>query len=124
MEFFEKWSFPFGPSAQGAGYPAGWLAVHKTRTIARFQMAGQGIGPAGPRIAGQPQCTVELAGLRPRGEDWWTLGFAAAGPARRLRAVLERTAALVFARPLPSVARLGPGNCRSYAQWLSLQPQC
>lgn len=124
LEFFEKWSFPFAPCTQSSSYPPGWLTVHKTRTVARFRMAGRRIVPAGPRFQGQPQCAVELTGVRTRGEAWWTLGFEATGPARWLRSVLEDTAALVFTLALPGGVRLGPGNCRSYAEWLSLQPQC
>jgi hypothetical protein len=124
MEFFEKWSFPFGPAAGRTSYPAGWLAVHKTRTVIGFRPAGRGVVPASPRLTGQPHCMVELTGLRVRDEAWWTLGFEATGPVDRLRSVLEGTAALVFARPPPGEVRLGPGNSRSYAEWLSLQPQC
>ncbi len=42
-----------------------------------------------------------------------------AGPADLVRRALEDTAALIFARALPSGAELGLGDCRSYAEWLS-----
>jgi len=71
---------------------------------------------AGPRRAGEPACAVELTEVRTRDETWWSLGFEAAGPAALLRRVLDE---LVFARALPTGAELGPGDCRSYAEWLS-----
>ena len=54
-----------------------------------------------------------------RDETWWSLAFEAAGPAGLLRGALEGTAALIFAQALPGGAELGPGDCRSYAEWLS-----
>jgi hypothetical protein len=40
---------------------------------------------------------VELTEVRARGQDWWSLGFEATGPANLLRSELEASAALVFA---------------------------
>jgi hypothetical protein len=70
----------------------------------------------------QPQCEVELTEVRTRGQDWWTLGFEATGPASLLRGALEATAALVFAQALPGGVEPGPEQTGSYAQWLGQQP--
>jgi hypothetical protein len=56
------------------------------------------------------------------GRHWWTLGFEATGPADLLRCELEATAALVFAQALPSGVEPGPGESRSYAEWLGQLP--
>lgn len=61
---------------------------------------------------------MELTEVDARDEIWWSLGFEAAGPADLVRRALEDTAALIFARALPS-AELGLGDCRAYAEWLS-----
>jgi hypothetical protein len=61
---------------------------------------------------------VELTEVRMRGQDWWTLGFEATGPAGLLRSALEATAALVFAQALPGGMEPGPDESRSYAEWL------
>jgi hypothetical protein len=65
---------------------------------------------------------VELTEVHSGGEHWWTLGFEATGPASLLRSELEATAALVFAQALPGGVQPGPGDSRSYAQWLGQQP--
>jgi hypothetical protein len=65
---------------------------------------------------------VELTEIRTRGQDWWTLGFETTGPADLLRSELQATAALVFAHALPGGAEPGPGQSRSYAEWLSPRP--
>ena len=64
---------------------------------------------------------MELTEVHAGGQDWWSLGFEATGPAGLLRRGLEATAALVFAHALPG-AELGPDESRSYAQWLGQQP--
>jgi hypothetical protein len=56
---------------------------------------------------------VELTGVRTRGQDWWTLGFEATGPADLLRSELQATAALVFAQALPAGVQPGPDQSRS-----------
>ena len=71
---------------------------------------------------GEPQCEVELTEVRMRGQDWWTLGFEATGPAGLLRSALEATAALVFAQALPGGVEPGPDESRSYAEWLCQRP--
>ena len=59
---------------------------------------------------------------RTGGQDWWTLGFEATGPADLLRSELQATATLVFAQALPGGVEPGPAESRSYAKWLSQRP--
>ena len=70
----------------------------------------------------EPGCEVELTEVRTRGQDWWTLGFEATGPASLLRSELEAAAALVFAQALPGGVVLGTDDSRSYAEWLRRWP--
>jgi hypothetical protein len=65
---------------------------------------------------------VELTEVHANGQDWWTLGFEATGPASLLRSTLQATAALVFARALPGGVEPGPAESSSYAKWLSRRP--
>ncbi len=118
LESWQKWSFPFSPLHQDSGDPAGWRTVRKRRRISWFSGAsGQIVAPA-PRLGGEPRCEAELTEVRTRGQDWWTLGFEATGPADLLRSELQATAALVFAQALPGGLEPGPDESRSYAQWL------
>jgi hypothetical protein len=118
MEAWQKWSFPFGPLRQDRGDPAGWQLVRKRRRISRFPLASGPVAARGPGPGQQPRCEVELAEIRTRSQDWWTLGFEATGPADLLRSELQATAALVFAQALPGAVHPGPDQSRSYAQWL------
>ena len=118
MESWQKWSFPFSPLRQDRGDPASWRAVRKRRRISRFSLASGQIVARTPGLGQQPQCEVELTEIHTRGQDWWTLGFEATGPAILLRGELQATAALVFARALPGGVEPGPDQSRSYAQWL------
>jgi hypothetical protein len=122
MESWQKWSFPVSPLSQGSGDPADWRPVRKRRRLSRFSRASE---PVLARAAGLGQelgCEVELTEVRTRGQDWWTLGLEATGPADLLRSELEATAALVFAQALPGGVEPGPDESRSYAQWLSRWP--
>jgi hypothetical protein len=65
---------------------------------------------------------VELTEVRTRGQDWWTLGFEATGPASLLCRELEATAAFVFANPPPANVGLSPDESSSYAEWLGQRP--
>ena len=118
IQSWQKWSFPVGALRQDGDAPAGWTVIRKSRRISQFRLA-HGAVVAGPGHADEPACAVELTEVRARDETWWSLGFEAAGPAALLRQVLEGTAELVFAQALPTGAELGPGDCRSYAEWLS-----
>ena len=122
MESWQKWSFPFRPPGQDRGDPAGWRPVRKIRRISRFSLVNGQIVPQVPGAAQQPRCEVELTEVRTRGQDWWTLGFEATGPADLLHGILQATAALVFAQALPGGAEPGPDQSRSYAEWLGQQP--
>ena len=121
---WQKWSFPVSPLSPGSGDPRGWRPVHKRRQISRFPLAtGTAAAPAaGPGPGRGPRCEVELTEVRTRGQDWWTLGFEATGPADLLRSTLQAAAALVFAHPLPGGVEAGPDNSRSYAEWLGQWP--
>ena len=65
---------------------------------------------------------MELTEVRAGGQDWWTLGFEATGPAGLLRGELQTTATLVFAQVLPGGVEPGPDEARSYGQWLGQLP--
>ena len=118
LQSWQKWSFPFSPLRQDSGDPAGWRTVRKRRRISRFSGASEPIVARAPGPGGEPRCEVELTEVRTRGQDWWTLGFEATGPADLLRSTLEATAALVFAQALPGGMQPGPDESRSYAEWL------
>ena len=122
MESWQKWSFPFHPLSQHSADPAGWRPVHKRRRISRFSSArGQMVAHAAG-LGDEPRCEVELTEVRTGGQDWWTLGFEATGPADLLPSELQATAALVFTHALPRGVQPGPDESSSYAQWLSLRP--
>jgi hypothetical protein len=118
LEFWQKWSFPVSPLRPGSGDPAGWRPVRKRRRISRFSSASGPIVARPPGGGQQPRCEVELTEVHTRGQDWWTLGFEATGPADLLRSELEATAALVFAQALPGGVEPSPDESRSYAEWL------
>ena len=120
MESWQKWSFPVSPLGQNSGNLPGWSPVRKRRRISRFSPASKPVASHAIGLGQQPRCAVELTEVFTAGQDWWTLGFEATGPADLLHGVLQATAALVFARALPGVEP-GPDQSRSYAEWLGQQ---
>ena len=118
MEAWQKWSFPFSPLSQHGGDQTGWRPVRKRRRLSALSSAGPQIVAATPGLGPRPRCEVELTEVHTRGQDWWTLGFEATGPADLLRSELEATAALVFAHALPDGLEPGLDESRSYAGWL------
>jgi hypothetical protein len=122
LESWQKWSFPVSPPRQDSGAAAAWRPVRKRRRISRFWLASGQIVAGAPGLGGEPRCEVELTEVRTSGQDWWTLGLEATGPAGLLRSALEATAALVFAQALPGGVEPGQDESRSYAQWLSHRP--
>ena len=122
MEFWQKWSFPFRPLSQHSADPTSWRPVRKRRRISRFSSVGGQMVALAAEPDGEPRCQVELTEVCTRGEDWWSLGCEATGPAGLLRSVLEATAVLVFAPALPGGMQPGVDDSRSYAQWLCQQP--
>ena len=122
MESWQKWSFPFRPLSHDSANPAGWRPVRKRRRISRFSSAGGQMVALAGALGDERGCAVELTDVRSGGQDWWTLGFEANGPADLLRRELQATAALVFAQALPSGVQPGPDESSSYAQWLGQLP--
>jgi hypothetical protein len=110
-----KRSIPL-PGGVDVSYPlegAAWRRVSKRRQIARFPIDTSAGGPGSPRA---PYCSVELTEVEVMGETWWTLGFEAGGRGGLGR--IKRTAALVFAEPLPTASALGSDEACSYAEWI------
>jgi hypothetical protein len=122
LEAWQKWSFPCSPLRQDSADPASWQPVRKRRRISRFSLASGPAAARAPMPGGEPWCEVELTEIRTRGQDWWTLGFEATGPADLLHSELQATAALVFAKALPAGVEPGPDYSRSYAEWLGRPP--
>jgi hypothetical protein len=122
LESWQKWSFPTSPLRPGSSDPPGWMPVRKKRRISRFTLASGRIAARAPGLGHPPRCEVELTEVHTGGQDWWTLGFEATGPADLLRSELEATAALVFAHALPGGMEPGPDESRSYAEWLGQRP--
>ena len=122
IQSWQKWSFPVSPLRQDGGDPAGWQPVRKRRRISRFALASGPIEARAPGLDGEPRCAVELTEVSTHGQDWWTLGFEATGPADLLRGELHATAALVFAQALPGGVEPGMDDSGSYAEWLSPRP--
>ncbi len=122
LEAWQKWSLPSSPLRQDSGDPARWRPVHKRRRLSRFSQAGGQVVARAPGLGQEPRCEVELTEVRTRGQDWWTLGFEAVGPASLLRSDLEATAAFVFVHALPGGVELVLDQSRSYAEWLGQQP--
>jgi len=122
LESWQKWSFPSGPPGQDSGDLAGWRPVRKRRRISRFSLASGAVVVRDAGLGQAPGCAVELTEVRTRGQDWWSLGFEATGPAELLRIELDATAAFVFSQALPDDLELGPEESRSYSEWLGLRP--
>jgi hypothetical protein len=123
LETWQKWSFSCRPLRQQSAGPASWRPVRKRRRISRFSSAdGQMVASASELGQEEPRCEVELTEVHTSGQDWWTLGFEATGPAHLVDSQLEATAALVFAHPLPGGVEPGLDESRSYAEWLGQQP--
>ena len=109
------------PPATAATRPAGGRYARGGASAGSHWPAGRSWRP--PRgWASEPRCEVELTEVRTRGQDWWTLGFEATGPASLLRSALQATAALVFAQALPGGVEPGPDESRSSSRWRGTRP--
>jgi hypothetical protein len=118
LQDWQKWSFPCGPLSRGSADSAAWQPVRKRRRISRFCPVNGPVAACVPGSCAEPHCEVELTDIVTPGQDWWTLGFEATGPADLLRGELEATAALVFAKPLPGGVELSADKSSSYVEWL------
>ena len=122
MQAWQKWSFPMSPPGQDRDDPSGWRPVRKRRRISRFSLDSGSVAAHATGLGQEPRCAMELTEVRTGGQDWWTLGLEAAGPADLLRSALQAAAALMFAQALPGGVEPGLGESRSYAEWLCLSP--
>ena len=122
MQAWQKWTFPMSPLGQDRDDPSGWRPVRKRRRISRFSLASGSVAAHATGLGQEPRCAMELTEVRTGGQDWWTLGLEAAGPADLLRSALQAAAALMSAQALPGGVEPGLGESRSYAEWLCLSP--
>ncbi len=122
MESWRKWSFPVSPLRQDHGDLSGWRPVRKRRRISRFSLASGLVATQAPGLGQEPRCAVDLTKVRMTGQDWWTLGFEATGPADLLRGALQATAAHVFDQAMPGSMEPGPDESKSYTEWLGQRP--
>ena len=122
MESWHKWSFPVNPPSQDSGDLPGWRPVRKRRRICRFSLGSTPVASDSTGLDQQPRCAVELTEVFSSGQDWWTLGFEAAGPEDALSHVLQATAARVFAQAMPGSAGPDLDESRSYMDWLRRRP--
>ena len=110
-----KRSFPLSggidPSRPLEG--SAWRRVSKRRQIASFPIATSGGDPGSPVAV---VCSVELTEVEVSGQSWWTLGFEAGG--RGALGSIKRTAAVVFAEPLPAGSAFRAEESCSYAEWI------
>ena len=67
-------------------------------------------------LTGAAVCSVELTEVEVLGQTWWTLGFEAGG--RGALGGIKRTAAVVFAEPLPTASAFRAEEACSYAEWI------
>jgi hypothetical protein len=86
-----------------------WRRVRKRRQIATFPIGS-------PGSPGAAVCSVELTEADVLGQTWWTLGFEAGG--RGALGGIKRTAAVVFAEPLPTASAFRAEEACSYAEWI------
>jgi hypothetical protein len=86
-----------------------WRRVRKRRQIATFPIETSD-------LPGAAVCSVELTDVEVLGQTWWTLGFEAGG--RGALGGIKRTAAVVFAEPLPTASALRADEACSYAEWI------
>ncbi len=118
----QKWSFPVKAPGQDSDDLPGWRPVRKRRRICRFSLASGPVASQATGLDQQLRCAVELTEVFSSGQDWWTLGFEAAGPEDALSHVLQATAARVFAQAMPGSAEPGLDESRSYMEWLRRRP--
>jgi hypothetical protein len=121
LEYWRKCSFRYEPADQGDVLPAGWTMVSKRRLRTWFPMPARE-EPARSLVVAGAGCAVELTQAQLRGEPWWSVGFEATGQVGLLRAALEHAADVMFAGPLPAAVEFSLDTSRSYAEWLTEQP--
>ena len=116
MQSWQKWSFPFSPLGQDSGELAGWRPVRKRRRISQFSVAREPVPTQAPGLGHEPRCAVELTEVSTPAQDWWTLGFEAAGPMTGCTAYYRPPQLSYSLRPCPAArnpARRNPSPTRS-----------
>ena len=82
LEFWQKWSFPFGSLGQGSADPAGWRPVRKRRRIGQFSATNGPIAARGAGLIQEPKCVVELTEVHIIGPVLVDSGFRGDRPGR------------------------------------------
>jgi hypothetical protein len=118
LESWQRWSFPLRSVIGASPDLSDWCPVHKVRHLSYFYARQGMLVATSPEHDLEAVCAVELTEVTVQGQQWWTLGFEATGPAEDLRDLVEMAATLVFDRPLPGDLRLSLAEAGSYSEWL------
>jgi len=121
LEYWRKRSFRCEPVDEGHILPPGWIKVSKRRLRTWFPLPARE-APAGSLVVAEAGCAVELVQAQLRGEPWWSVGFEATGPLGLLRGALEHAVDIMFARSPPAGVEFSLDTSKSYAEWLTQQP--
>lgn len=117
MEFWHKWSFPLR-SMQQADDSSSWRPVHKIRRMSFFSVEAGHVSMRVGQLGSSAGCAVELTEVTMLGQNWWSLGFEAIGPAAELQGMVELTAAHVFDQVLVDEVEFTLDQSCSYSSWL------
>jgi hypothetical protein len=118
LEFWERWSFPLGPSSLPSDDASAWLTIGKRRRRRSFRVSEGSVVERPLREAELPGCALEVTEVEVDDEAWWTLGLEARGDLGPLEPVLRLTASSLLRDPIPDGLHLGIADSASYAGWL------
>ena len=118
LESWQKWAFPLPSMPEGTIGLADWIPVRKVRRIRMFSRAGDAPVEHAQTPSDGAWCAVELTDVSVDDEQWWTLGFEAAGSPGAMRGALDAAVALVFGHRLPDGSELTVADSISYMDWL------
>jgi len=109
---WSKLSFLLADEVSPTPEEPAWRRVAKRRMISTFPIGRLRRSESVRSSA----CSVELTEVEALDDTWWTLAFESRG--RRDVRGIRRTAAMVFAEPLPVSPPLRAEEAQSYAEWI------
>jgi len=122
VEHWRKWSFPLAGVGEIfkriAAPESGWLAVQKKRQQQKYQLVEEQVMALPPESVVEQGCDLELAQVKARQQQWWSVGVEAHGNEATLRQQLMRVTQHLFTPTAPLALTIE--DSYSYPQWLRL----